>query len=132
MKGVTIGDDVIIGANSLVNKNVPSGEVWGGSPAKRIMTIEEYKKKRETAQLSEAVEYCLEYYNRYGKWPEQKNMREFIFLFGDRNKTNDDMVFNEIGKLVNNYEITINEYLKSKAMFSNYEEFIKYCKIQIK
>lgn len=36
LKGVTIGDGAVIGANSLVNKNVSSMVVVGGSPAKII------------------------------------------------------------------------------------------------
>lgn len=36
LKGVTIGDRAIIGAGSVVTKNVPTGEIWGGNPAKKI------------------------------------------------------------------------------------------------
>ena len=36
MSGVKIGDGAIIGASSVVVKDVPSGEVWGGNPAKKI------------------------------------------------------------------------------------------------
>ena len=45
LPGVTIGDNCIVGACSLVNKSIPSGEVWGGVPAKRICSLEEYKNK---------------------------------------------------------------------------------------
>ena len=34
--GITIGDGAIVAANSLVNKSIPDGEVWGGVPAKKI------------------------------------------------------------------------------------------------
>lgn len=33
---VTLGDNCVVGANGVVVKDVPSGEVWGGVPAKRI------------------------------------------------------------------------------------------------
>lgn len=36
MPGVTIGENAVVGANSFVNKNIPSNEVWVGSPAKKI------------------------------------------------------------------------------------------------
>ena len=36
LKGVSIGDGAVIAANSVVNNNVPSYEIWGGSPAKKI------------------------------------------------------------------------------------------------
>ena len=35
-KGVTIGDGAIIGAGSVVNKDIPPYEVWAGIPAKFI------------------------------------------------------------------------------------------------
>ena len=45
MPGVTVGNNVIIGANSTVTKDVPNGELWVGNPAIRISTTEEYYTK---------------------------------------------------------------------------------------
>lgn len=42
---VTIGDNCIIGAGAIVTKDIPSGSVAVGVPAKVIETIEEYKQK---------------------------------------------------------------------------------------
>lgn len=55
LPGISIGDNVIIGAGAVVSKNVPSGEVWGGVPAKRIKSIDEYlnKAKRDSLHLGE-------------------------------------------------------------------------------
>jgi len=39
LKGVTIGDNVIIGANSLVIKDVESNSIMGGVPAKLLKKI---------------------------------------------------------------------------------------------
>lgn len=36
LPGVTIGRGAVVGAMSLVNRDVPPGEFWGGVPAKRI------------------------------------------------------------------------------------------------
>jgi len=38
--GVTIGDNSIIASNSLVNKDVPTNELWAGIPAKKIRKVE--------------------------------------------------------------------------------------------
>ncbi|WP_162417012.1 acyltransferase [Cyclobacterium roseum] len=45
LPGVVIGDDVVIGANSIVTKDLDSNYVYGGSPAKKIKPISDYKKK---------------------------------------------------------------------------------------
>lgn len=45
MPGVEIGENSVIAAHSLVNKPIPSNQVWGGIPAKFICTIDAYKSK---------------------------------------------------------------------------------------
>ncbi len=47
-----IGSNTIIGAGSLVNKDVPGDSVWGGSPARHIATYQEYHEKMK--RLSES------------------------------------------------------------------------------
>jgi acetyltransferase-like isoleucine patch superfamily enzyme len=39
LKGVTIGENSIIAAGSVVSKDIPANEVWGGNPAKFIRTL---------------------------------------------------------------------------------------------
>ena len=39
LKGVTIGDQAVIGAGSMVTKNIPSRQLWAGNPAKFIKEI---------------------------------------------------------------------------------------------
>lgn len=36
LPGVTIGDGAVIGAGSVVTKDVPPGEVWAGNPARKL------------------------------------------------------------------------------------------------
>ena len=47
MPGVTIGDNVIIGANSTVTHDIPSNSVVVGSPAKLLCTLDEYIRKEK-------------------------------------------------------------------------------------
>ncbi|MRX63333.1 acyltransferase [Maribacter luteus] len=39
LKGVTIGENSIIGASAVVTKDIPANEIWGGNPAKKIKSI---------------------------------------------------------------------------------------------
>jgi acetyltransferase-like isoleucine patch superfamily enzyme len=34
LKGVTIGENAIVGAGSIVTKNIPANEIWAGNPAR--------------------------------------------------------------------------------------------------
>lgn len=45
LPGVTIGDNVIVGAGSIVTKNVDSNCVIAGNPAKIISSLDDYIKK---------------------------------------------------------------------------------------
>lgn len=39
--GVTIGELAVIGAGSVVTKDIPAGEVWAGNPARFLRRVEE-------------------------------------------------------------------------------------------
>lgn len=57
LPNVRIGDYVIIGANSTVTKDIPSNSVAVGSPAKVIMTYDEYiNKERERMKSAHVYE----------------------------------------------------------------------------
>ena len=37
--GVTIGEDVLIGAGSVVTKDIPAGQIWAGNPAQFVREV---------------------------------------------------------------------------------------------
>ena len=63
MYDTNIGDDVVVAAGAVVTKDIPSGEVWGGVPAKK----EKYKSVdciRRASTLEREMKF-LEYINLY-------------------------------------------------------------------
>ena len=65
LKGVTIGDNCVIGACSLVTKNIPANSVAAGVPCRVICSIDEYYRKRKQVALAEAVEYVQSIQKRF-------------------------------------------------------------------
>lgn len=43
LKGVTIGEGAVIGACSLVSRNIPAGEIWAGNPARKVGFVNQAK-----------------------------------------------------------------------------------------
>lgn len=40
VNAVNIGDGAVIGAGSIVNRDIPAGEIWAGNPARLIKKVE--------------------------------------------------------------------------------------------
>ena len=51
MPGVTIGNNVLVAAGSVVTKSVPDRMVVGGNPAKIICSIEDYYERNKNWDL---------------------------------------------------------------------------------
>lgn len=111
LKGVTIGNNVIIGANSLVTNDIQDNCVAVGNPAKVIMSLEEYYKKRKALQLQEAQELVREYRAVYNKEPDEAALQEFFWLFTDGS--------NELPEIWDKKLEFAGNYEKSKKMLKN-------------
>lgn len=85
LKGVSIGDNCIIGLNSVVSKDIPPNSVAIGSPAKVISSIEDYYKKRKEQTVYEALAYAKSIEKRFKRRPRIEEFGEefSLFLHGD-------------------------------------------------
>lgn len=85
LKGVTIGDNCIIGACSVVNKDIPANSVAVGNPCKIVCSLDEYFCKRKMRSLFEAVELVNCFIDRNGKKPSGKDLLEEHIFFNGNN-----------------------------------------------
>ncbi len=58
LKGVSIGDNCIIGAGSLVTNSIPCNCVAAGVPCKVICSLDDYYKKRKKKSITESIQYA--------------------------------------------------------------------------
>lgn len=58
LPNIVIGENVVIGAGSVVTKSVPAGEVWAGNPARFICKTKDYAEKC----LAETPDYDINNY----------------------------------------------------------------------
>ncbi|WP_273543289.1 acyltransferase [Vreelandella profundi] len=62
LPGVNIGDKVIIGSGSVVTKDVPSGTIVAGNPARFIGSFIDYENKVINSFVNDSeLEHCLPY-----------------------------------------------------------------------
>lgn len=83
LKGVTIGDNVFIAANSLVTKDVPSNCVVGGIPAKVLCSLDDYRQKRLQQCEAEALDYARSIRERFDREPSVEEFYEEFSWFVD-------------------------------------------------
>lgn len=73
LMNVHVGNDVIIGAGSLVNKDIPDGMVVAGVPAKIICTTEEYRQQQFNL-INESPKYSKSDTFYSGKMTKEKQI----------------------------------------------------------
>lgn len=126
-RGVTIGDNVVIGAGSIVTKDCDANSVYAGSPAKKIMTIEEYLHKRELAQFGEAKKLAQAYRDRFDTFPPKEVFSEYFMLFCDVDEAKNNPVFRRQMETGACFEKSEQFMLDYERMFNSYEAFIEAC-----
>lgn len=99
LKGVTIGDNCVIAAGSIITKDIPANSVAAGVPAKVICTLEEYYEKRKVACIEEAFEYARSIQERFNRKPVISDFwEEFpLFVEGEENLFDRQLIIRQLG-----------------------------------
>ena len=121
LKGVTIGNDVIIGFGSIVTKDIPSNSIAVGIPAKVICSFDDYYKKRKNDFIEEAIQYAVSLYDS-GKIPQIEDFYDDYPAFVDGSNYMDyDYPYHRVFT-----PAQFEEWKKvHKAPFHGFEEFMK-------
>ena len=120
LPNVNIGDDVVVGINSIVNKDLPSGCLAAGSPCK-VLKEKVYPKKVTLSEQSKIVK------NIVGKWydlHETKGITDVrtkyengkIKLIQGKNVTIYDIGNNTIKGYVNNVSEDLRDFLRRNGI----------------
>lgn len=126
LKGVHIGDNCIIGAGSIITKDIPSNSVAVGVPCKVISSIADYYKKRQLLWIEEAVSYARAIRTKEKREPTISDFRPEFGLFVDSNNINEYDNPKEIKKrLKEKYNYWLENH---KAPFNGFEDFLSHSK----
>lgn len=125
LKGTNIGDNVIIGAKSLVKGNIPSNTVWAGVPAKQVCTLGEFFEKKLKEKVNDANYRKNHIRKVFKRNPTIEEMGLFSVLFLERTEDNYDKYIKniEFNGIKNNVNIK-NYFFNSDPLFKTFDEFL--------
>ena len=122
LKGVTIGDNCFIGANSVVSRDIPANSIAVGSPAKVIMSLEDYYQKRLSVCEAEAIDYARSIRERFCRMPVAADFWEEFPLFVSGNEVDnypEIPIRRQLGPIYDRY---VREH---KARYNGLDDFLK-------
>lgn len=131
LMGAKIGDNVIIGAGSVVSGEIPSNCVVAGNPARVIRSLEEHYKIRKAKYLYEARESAVCFKEKNGRYPTIKEMESFFPLYLERNVDclKEHNLFIKLSG--DDEDDVIKNWLSSEPVFDSYDKFLEFCEEEI-
>lgn len=125
LMGSTIGDNVIIGAGSVVHGNIPSNTIWAGNPAKQIGTIEDYYKRLNENFEKNAYQFIKRKQEVDKRLPKIEETAFYKVLFLEKNEENRKKYFEVMPFRGDNKEEAINDLMKIEKKYNSIEEFME-------
>ena len=125
LKNTHIGDNVIIGARSVVKGTIPSNTVWAGVPARQVCTLDEFYERRKTKSLIDAYYRRDHIKERYHRNPSIKDMGWFAFLFLERTSNNYEMYIKNLEfNGIKDCKLVRNRFFTTQPIFRSFEDFL--------
>lgn len=120
LKGVRIGKNTIIGAGSVVTKDIPQNSVAVGNPARVICSIDDYYRKRKSKYIAEAKLYARCIKENLHRDPVPGDFWEEFPLFLKADEVRADIpVERQLGSSYDSYKAY------HKPVYASFVEFLK-------
>lgn len=128
LAGTSIGNNCIIGANSLVKGNFPDNSVIVGNPAKIVCTLEEYYLKIKSKWVNDAKKVAVTIYKNSGHLPTIEEMSDgYSWLYLPRN-IESVQKYNSFFKLTSDdYDSIVRDFLSSEPPYKSFDDFLNDC-----
>lgn len=117
--GTAIGDNCIIGAGSVVTKDIPSNSVVAGVPARYICSLEDYRKKIEKKAFTNLNIMFSEYVDTYGRNPAENEFTEFYMYY-----MTPDEIQNKYPQMYDRFYLSKANYKKKFDDFEQMQKFL--------
>lgn len=121
--GTVIEDNVIVGARSVVSGTLSSDTVYAGNPAKPIMSLDEYRKKRTERQLGEAKMFVKLYKSAFGTNPPKDKLHEYFFIFENNEQDLSDIMKHRLTQC-GTYELSKQVFESHTPLYSSFQSFL--------
>lgn len=120
LKGVTIGDNCIIGLNSIITNDIPANSIAIGSPARVVSTLEDYYKKRKKQAVEEALIYAKSIEERFKRRPKINEFwEEFPLFLNGKDIVNGLPIQRQLGDAYEYYKDN------NQPIFGGFDDFLK-------
>ncbi|BDU94261.1 acyltransferase [Clostridium perfringens] len=130
LMGTNIGNNCIIGANSVVKGDFPDNVVIAGNPAKIICTLEEYYKKAKDNWVNDAKKCAETIFKLTGRKPTVEEMTDSYFeLYLPHNKETIEKYEYMFNRSADDKDQIIEAFLNSEPLYNSFEDFLKECNI---